>query len=181
MADKALYVLAGYDDPTERILSGLQRSLYEQGFSGTQTRNIPMHITLGSFAADQEEAAKKALKRAAEQCAPFAVTCSHVGLFGGTDANVLFIAPDASREMLALKEFFGISAGWTAHTTLLIDRPEAIARAVPAVMRAFFPLSGTVTALYLYEFWPARLILSVPLTGPRRSAEKEGKTAFVSR
>ena len=33
MAEKALYILAGYDDQTEAYLAGIQKKLYEQGFS----------------------------------------------------------------------------------------------------------------------------------------------------
>ena len=49
MAEKALYVLAGYDDDTEKLLSGIQNKLYEQGFSGVQTKGIPMHFTITSI------------------------------------------------------------------------------------------------------------------------------------
>ena len=55
MSDKALYVLAGYDDKTEAYLSSIQSKLYERGFIGTHTKNIPQHITLGFFPLDQEE------------------------------------------------------------------------------------------------------------------------------
>ena len=55
MAEKLLYVLAGYDDDTEEKLSGMQNKLYELGFSGVQTKNIPMHFTLGSFETEREE------------------------------------------------------------------------------------------------------------------------------
>ena len=41
MAGKALYILAAYDDRTEERLSGIQNRLYELGFSGIQTKNIP--------------------------------------------------------------------------------------------------------------------------------------------
>lgn len=165
MADKALYVLAAFDGETEKSLAGLQNRLYRQGFSGTQTRNIPMHITLGSFPTEKEDEIKAALEMAAAQCGPAEVTFSHVGLFGGADRNVLFIAPDVNRALLALKERFGPGEGWTPHTTLLIDRPETVHRAVPAVMEAFHAFSGRVTALHLYEFFPARLLLSAPLRG----------------
>ena len=49
MAEKALYILAGYDDQTEEYLAGIQKKLYEQGFSGTQTKDISMHITIITF------------------------------------------------------------------------------------------------------------------------------------
>lgn len=34
MADKALYIIAGYDDKTEKNLAGIQNKLYEQSFRG---------------------------------------------------------------------------------------------------------------------------------------------------
>ena len=54
MTNKALYILAGYDDKTENYLSNIQKKLYEQGFIGTHTKNIPQHITLGSFSVNEE-------------------------------------------------------------------------------------------------------------------------------
>ena len=52
--EKALYVLAGYDDKTEEYLSNIQSKLYECGFLGTHTKNIPQHITLVSFPIDKK-------------------------------------------------------------------------------------------------------------------------------
>ena len=54
MDKKFLCVMAGYDDETEKALSGLQNKLYEAGFSGVQTKDIPMHFTLGSYSLDRE-------------------------------------------------------------------------------------------------------------------------------
>ena len=81
MTDKALYVLAGYDDETEKTLSGIQHKLYDLGFSGVQTKNIPMHFTLGSYAADREEELKERLRKAAETHQAFSVSFNHTGLF----------------------------------------------------------------------------------------------------
>ncbi len=51
---KALYVLAGYD-AAESYLAGIRNKLYEAGFTGTQTKNIPMHITMGLFTTERED------------------------------------------------------------------------------------------------------------------------------
>ena len=141
MAEKLLYVLAGYDDDTEEKLSGMQDKLYELGFTGVQTKDIPMHFTLGSFDVSRE--------------------------------HVLFVKPEENREMLALREHFRDNVDvfpWAAHTTLLIDKPDVIQVAQTHVMEEFRPFSGKVTTLYLYEFFPARHILSVRLSaaGPER-------------
>lgn len=161
MADKALYVLAGYDDDTEAYLSGIQEKLYSAGFSGFHTKNIPMHMTLGSFPCEREDELKALVQKTAEEVSAFDVTFNHVGIFGG--AQVLFAAPDVSHNILSLKERFGDSTSWTAHTTFLIDAPEVIYKALPHVMEYFSDFGGKVTSLHLYEFFPTRHILTVKL------------------
>ena len=83
MENKALYVLAGYDDRTEKYLSGIQEKLYAQGFSGVHTKGIPMHMTLGSFPCDKEGELKALVQKTAEEVSAFDVTFNHVGIFGG--------------------------------------------------------------------------------------------------
>ncbi|MBO4391145.1 MAG: 2'-5' RNA ligase [Lachnospiraceae bacterium] len=166
MGDKNLYILAGYDDQTEEILSGLQKHLYEKGFSGTQTKDIPMHFTLGSFGPEQEHMLKARLKEISETFSEFEVSFNHIGLFRLPESDVLFVAPEVTKEMLGLKDHFWDNIDpfpWSAHTTLLIDKPEVIQSAIPEVMSEFKAFRGRVQKLYLYEFWPARLITTVEL------------------
>ena len=166
MANKALYILAGYDDRTEEILSGIQKKLYDQGFSGLQTRDIPMHFTLGSYPVEQEDELKARLARIAETHKAFDTSFNHVGLFRLPQNDVLFIAPEISREMLALKDEFRDSRdqfNWSPHTTMLIDTPAVIQEATQSVLKEFASFSGKVAYLHLYEFWPTRHILSVRL------------------
>ena len=161
MTDKALYILAGYDSDTESTLSTLQNELYEAGFSGQQTKNIPQHITLESFPCEQEQELIARLQTLSKSTEEFSVTFNHIGIFSG--AKVLFIAPDTNRKLLELKEKFGSPEGWTPHSTMLIDEPEIILRAASMILDRFSPFSGKVTALHLYEFFPTRHILSVEL------------------
>jgi 2'-5' RNA ligase len=167
MEDKSLYVLAGYDYQTEKRLAGMQNKLYEQGFDGVQTKNIPMHFTLGSYDTEREEELKERLKEIGKNLPAFEVSFNHIGLFKSPETEVLFVAPDVSKKMLELKDRFLDCKDifdWSAHTTLLIDRPDEIQRAIPVVMDDFYPLKGKVTTLYLYEFWPTRHILTIDLT-----------------
>ncbi|MBQ6592440.1 MAG: 2'-5' RNA ligase family protein [Solobacterium sp.] len=163
MDNKALYILAGYDDLTENRLADMQNRLYDRGFVGTHTRNIPQHITLGSFPVDQEQELIDLVQKTAEATLPFQVVFNHIGIFPG--GKVLFIAPDINRALLELKERFGDSHGWTPHTTMLIDEPDIILKALPEVIQDFSALEGTVSSLLLYEFFPRRHILSVELKG----------------
>ena len=166
MDNKSLYILAGYDDLTEEKLAGIQKKLYENGFDGIQTKNIPMHFTLGSYDTDMEEELIARLKEVSRKNDPFEVAFNKIGLFKLPENNVLFIAPEVSREMLDLKDNFLDNKDqfrWSAHTTLLIDKPEIIQNAIPLVMDEFNAFVGKVTRLYLYEFWPTRHILTVDL------------------
>ncbi len=163
MQDKALYVLAGYDDDTEKYLAGIQNKLYEQGFFGRHTKNIPQHITLGFFPVEKEEELKEMLQKLGETQLSFEISFNHVGIFEG--ANVLFVAPDSNKELLELKEKFGEGFGWTPHTTMIIDEPNVVLKALPIVLNEFMSFEGKVTTLHLYEFWPTRHILSVELLG----------------
>ncbi len=164
MAEKYLYVLAGYDDETEKRLSDIQNRLYGQGFTGIQTKDIPMHFTLGSYETERESELKERLIRLSASQKAFDTGFNHIGLFRLPGNDVLFAAPEVSREMLELKDHFSDNRDvlpWSPHTTFLIDRPEEIARALKVVMEDFRAFTGKVTALHLYEFQPARHVLSV--------------------
>ena len=163
---KALYVLAGYDDETEKILSGLQNKLYDLGFSGIQTKNIPMHFTLGSYDIDFEDELKSRLEKIAESKRAFEISFTHIGLFRLPENDVLFVAPEVNKDVLSLKDNFLDSKDqfkWSAHTTLLIDKPDLIQKALPNVLNSFPEIEGKVSKLYLYEFWPTRHIMTVEL------------------
>lgn len=166
MAEKALYVLAGYDDDTERELARIQNVLYKKGFSGSQTKGIPMHFTLGSYDTSREEELKERLEQIAKTQAAFPAGFNHIGLFTLPASDVLFLQPEITTEMLQLKDCFKDNMDtfpWSPHTTLLIDKREEILRAIPIVEEEFKPMTGKVSALYLYEFWPTRHILTVQL------------------
>ncbi len=161
MNDKFLCVMAGYDEATEEYLSGIQRSLYESGFVGRQTRDIPHHITLGTFDCDREDNIINLVKSVGSNTAAFDITFNHIGVFGGS--RVLFIAPDANYNLLKLQGCFSEGFGWTPHTTMLIDEPDNIFRALPVAAQQFHSFEGKIESLHLYEFWPTRHIVSVKL------------------
>lgn len=156
MDKKFLCVMAGYDEATENYLAGIQQKLYDRGYIGEHTKNLPQHITLGTFALEREEEIQELVCSVAQEAKSFSITFNHVGIFGG--AKVLFVAPDPNQSLLELKQLFGNSYDWTPHTTLLIDQPERIYEALPVVMEEFKAFEGKVTSLHLYEFWPTRFI-----------------------
>lgn len=166
MSEKSLYVLAGYDDETEAKLAGIQKHLYELGFSGTQTKEIPMHVTMGQFDTSKEQELKERLIALSQSVNAFEVDFNHIGLFENPEKEVMFIQPKISVEWLELRDRFSDNIDtfpWAPHTTLLIDRPEVIEEARKVVLEEFQAFSGKVTTLYLYEFWPTRHVLTVQL------------------
>ena len=159
MDNKFLCVLAGYDDENEKYIAQLQDNLYKKGFVGTQTKDIPMHITMGTFDTQQEKQLVEQLERIADVTAPFEVNLSHIGIFSG--GKVLFITPDINGNLLKLKENFGDISNWTAHTTLLIDQPDVIQSALADVVENFVQTKAKIDRLHLFEFWPTRHITTV--------------------
>lgn len=167
MAESFLTLMAEYCEADQQRISVWYDALQDAGFTGTQTPGLPHHISLATFAFEQEAEAIAAAKQAAARFAPVEVDVTHVGLFGG--GKVLFAAPDVNERLYALKHAFGSGRvgayPWTPHTTMLMDEPEQIARALPVLMRHFTPIRGRITRLHLCAFWPTREILTVELTG----------------
>jgi len=164
MKDRFLCVLAQYDNGTERKLNKIQKSLVRAGFVGRQTANLPNHITLGTFELDKEHELVKRIKQVAGNTHKIQTSFNNIGLFG---MEVLFIAPSVTHELLDLqKEFnnqFAYGKSWAAHTTMLIDNPDVIQKALPVVSDNFTPFSGYIESISLYEFWPTRFILEEKL------------------
>ena len=138
--DKFLCVLGIFDEQTQRVLGEYQQAILSQGFTGRQTMGIPFHVTLGTFGLDRREAIE--------------VFFNHIGLFQGQE--VLFLAPDVNRELLALKEAFSDEQGWTAHTTMLIDSRENTHRGLDILGERFRRFSGRIQRAALYEFFPSK-------------------------
>lgn len=151
-----LCAMAVYDEPTQRRIEKIRESLIRAGLVGRQTKDLPHHITLGLFQPGEEADALAAMDEALRQTRGFPVTFNHLGVFGG--GKVLFLAPDTNRELLTLKEHFGPSRDWTAHTTLLIEEPEEVCAALPLALNGFEAFEGRVGGVQLYQFRPRRLL-----------------------
>jgi len=165
MQDKALYLIAVFDDETQKILGEYYNILRNNGFVGTQTKDAPYHFTLGSYSSDKEVQLISKLENICSKTPCFDICFSYVGLFG---LKVLFIAPNMNFELLKLQHSFFPDSGsgchnWAAHTTLLMDEAEEILRAVPIISNNFKPFKATVERLEIYEFFPKRFVKSCML------------------
>ena len=169
MAETFLTLMADYCEEDQQRISVWYDAIQQAGFTGTQTPGLNHHISLATFPVEEEAAAIALTRRVAGEFSPVDVAIRHVGVFPG--GKVLFAAPDMSPELTALQQACsnGLVNGypWTPHTTMLIDEPERIAAALPALMRHFTPLMARITHLHLCAFWPAREIVRVPLAGEK--------------
>ena len=170
MAESFLTLMADYDTASQFRMDEWYGAIQRAGFTGTQTPGLNHHISLATFALEQEAEAIELTKRIAAEYAPVYADVRHVGVMPG--GRCLFAAPDMSPALTALQK---ACAGerplngypWLPHTTMLIDSPENIAAALPTLMEKFEPFRGKITHLHLCAFWPTREILRVELTGEK--------------
>ena len=171
MAESFLTLMADYDMATQFRMDGWYNALQHAGFTGTQTPGLNHHISLATFPVEQEAEAVALMQRVAAEFAPVDLYVSHMGLFAG--GRVLFAAPDMNPALSALQKACAeerpLIHGYpfTPHTTLLMDTPESVCRAVPVLAEKFEPCMAQITHLHLCAFWPTREILRVPLMGSR--------------
>ena len=168
MAEQFLTLMADYCEADQRRMSVWYDALQNAGFTGNQTLGLHHHISLATFALEEEAAAIALTQAIASRFAPVNVAIRHVGVFPG--GKVLFAAPDMSPELVALQAACANSRplngyAWTPHTTMLMDEPEVIGRALPVLMQHFTPLMAKIDRLHLCAFWPTREILTIELTG----------------
>ena len=161
MEEKHLYVVAQFDAQTNQTLAALYQALVAEGLLGTQAKDIPYHITLGTFEIEDEVEVIRRAHAAARTMDAFTLRLSHIGLFG---LDVLFIAPAVKQQLLDLLHAVVPGGGtadefpWVAHTTLLMDEPQNIQRAIPVVAKHFAPFRACVESIGVYEFSPERKI-----------------------
>lgn len=148
-------MLGIFDSDTQQVLKEHQDAILQAGFTGQQTMGIPFHVTLGTFPPDCREELESRLNGLKME--RFEVYFNHMGMFEGQ--KVLFIAPDVSGELLALKETFSDEKGWTAHTTMLIDERENTLKAMEILGKRFRRFTGRMERVGLWEFFPARELM----------------------
>lgn len=159
MDNKFLYVMAHFDENTERKLKELQNSIISKGIKGRQNSDFPSHITLGTYKTDQELDVKSKVVDISKKLNKIPVSFDSIGIFA---MNVLFIAPTASYDILDLHKEFdsncSTSFNWVAHVTILHDEPDNIQKALSIIGDKFTPFSGYIESISLYEFYPNRFI-----------------------
>lgn len=157
MKEKSLGIVAVYDEGTQQRLQALQQTLRDAGFTGRQAPDVPFHVTLGIFPVSEKAFLLQRMEGVCRDTRPIPVRFNSIGLFG---LDVLFLSPSVSVDLLALRSRFVTQEDlrWMAHTTLLMDKPENILKAVEIVAGQFEAFDGFLEAVHMYEIWPERLL-----------------------
>lgn len=167
MAEKFLTVYAVLDDTAQQTLLAYRQMLEAAGINGTQTNDIPYHISLGSYPVDCADMLQTKIKDTCAQTAPFALGFPAIGNFGH---RVLFAHPEHSDAIMRLRGVFDNdypkAFPYYPHCTILQDTQEQVIRAEKLLEPCFTPFTATVIGIELGEFFPARRLLYVPFAKP---------------
>jgi 2'-5' RNA ligase len=163
--DKLLYIVAELDDDTQAKIKELEKIIFENGFIGKQTKDIPYHITLCSFTTDNENYLVNLLEKINGKFNVMNIKFSGLGLFG---LNVLYINPYMNKELIELYNFVKEKSqnkdeDLAAHMTLFIDEPENVMKILPKIGEKFQGLDGKIKYISSYEFFPLRFIKKIEL------------------
>lgn len=167
MAEKFLTVYAVLDDTAQQTLLAYSQMLEAAGINGTQTNDIPYHISLGSYPVDCVDMLQTKIKDTCAQTAPFALGFPAIGNFGH---RVLFAHPEHSDAIMRLRGVFDNdypkAFPYYPHCTILQDTQEQVIRAEKLLEPCFTPFTATVIGIELGEFFPTRRLLYVPFAKP---------------
>lgn len=156
---KFLTVFAVFDDDTQKILQEYQNEILKLGRPGTQTMDIPFHITLGSFPTEMEQELIEKINVICEKLFQFELKLLYVNHFND---KVLFIQPEFNDILGELRlEFegdFPYKHPYHPHTTIFID--DDVSKERELLTTLFKPFTAKIVSIQMGEFFPTRMIIS---------------------
>ena len=162
--DKFLTVFAVFDSMTQHKLKTLQDEVISLGYLGTQTMDIPFHISLGSFKVEYEQELKAKIKEICSQKCEFEINLNKVNHF---ENRVLFIEPEVNLMLNELHRLFdgNFADGfpWHAHTTIFCGIEEQVIKAQERLNNIFKPVRAKITGIQMGEFFPTKMIIAEKL------------------
>ena len=162
--EKFLTVFAVFDDETQNKLKSLQNEVLKLGFVGTQTMDIPFHISLGSFPVEKEEELKEKIMQICKQEKAFDISLKSVNDFNN---RVLFVEPETSAKLQNLHKIFDNNYAdgfpWHAHATIFCDSEENVLKAKKELKQIFTPMNAKIVGVQMGEFFPTKMIIEEKL------------------
>ncbi|MBQ3494235.1 MAG: 2'-5' RNA ligase [Clostridia bacterium] len=167
--EKFLTVFAVLDNKTQQYLKSLQNQILKLGHKGTQTMDIPFHISLGSFPVSDQNFLVDKVKKITTQIPKFEIKLNSVNHFSN---KVLFIEPETNPDLLKLHNNFDNNYAdgfpWHAHITIFCGPEENVCIAKEKLLETFKPCVGEITSVQIGEFFPTKLIKNCDLKNNHR-------------
>lgn len=156
---KFLTVMAVLDEETQLLMHGLQQRIITSGMLGTQTMNIPFHITLGSYPPECEKALVSRIAEISADTKEITLSFPRLHTFGHT---VLFAEPAENSDLNHLHLFFDSNYGngfpWVPHATLFCGQNDEVIKAFSLIEKQFQAFQAKITAIELGRFFPAEFV-----------------------
>ena len=162
--DKFITVMAVLDDETQNRLLDIQKELEQRYGKDTKTKNIPFHITLGSYAVEETDAIVDRIKCVSGATKRFAVRLGGLKHFGN---HVRFIEPEVNEELSRLHGKFDSDYAngydvWIPHITVYRhEEPEEIDLSGEMLDKLKQLTQTTIVGIELGEFFPPKKIIRV--------------------
>lgn len=162
--EKFITVMAILDDDTQVMLRNIQKDFERLYGLDMKTKDIPFHITLGSYAVEETSEIVARIQKVAEQTEKVYVEFNGIKHFGNV---VRYIEPEISEELLNLHMHFDSDyangySEWMPHITLYrhsepseLKVPEEIIQKMEKVTHA------SIVGIELGEFFPMKKISRV--------------------
>lgn len=152
MSDKKefLVVLGVLDEKAQQYLSQFQNLFDKTNLVGCHSRDIPYHVTLGSYAVFDKQ---NLVYRLDTYCGKqFVLRYNKIGIFPN---SVVFAEPDVNSNLMQAHQSFDNNYAdgypYFAHTTLFIGDERTYNDALKLSTNLFKPFVATVVELRLYH------------------------------
>ena len=156
---KFLTVFAVFDDNTQYKLNALQKIISDNNIIGNMTTDIPFHISLGSYPLDMKEELINKIKAIASFENSFEKKKKKIQHF---DNKVLFVKPRKNNNLIKLQKNFdnNFADGYKfyPHITLFCGDKKQVKIVKQLIKNVFESFTGSITSLYLGEFYPTQII-----------------------
>lgn len=150
MPETTVYLVAVFDQQTQRLFAETRSTLANSGLATTQIYKYG-HVSIGTFKKSAVGKLKTKTDCYAKHTAPFKIAFDEIGTFG---QNVIFAKPTVNAPLRHLrgkfKSDFNFSYEWEPHATMFMaENADAFITAHKIISQTFKPLTATVSELHL--------------------------------
>lgn len=166
--DKFITVMAILDNKTQELMQRIQADLEHQYGVDTKTKDIPFHITLGSYAVEDTTKIVGRIMDIAIQTRSFDIEFEGLNHFNNL---VRFMEPKISDELLHLHSCFNSDYAngydnWIPHATVYRhSEPMEIKLSDQIASKIDLLKYAKIVGIELGEFFPAKRIIRVLFNG----------------